>query len=64
MEAFPIGVFELVGETLRGLGLAHFVQRIDQRIRADDPEHVEAPQRIHGHKALGGWGVCGGLDLG
>jgi hypothetical protein len=42
MEALPLSVFELIGQESRGPGLGHAVERSDQRIRADDPEHVKA----------------------
>jgi len=47
MEAFPIGVIELVGQKAGGAASGHAAEGIDQRVRANDPEHVEAPQRIH-----------------
>src|SRR5439155_24720281 len=56
MKAFPVGVFELAGQKTRRGGAAHPVQRRDQRIRADDPEHVEPAQGIDGHEALTGGG--------
>jgi hypothetical protein len=46
MKTFPVGMFELVGQETGRPGLAHPVQGVDQRIGADDPEHVEAAKRV------------------
>ena len=60
VETGPLGVFELVGQKARAPRMAHAVERIHQRIRADDPEHIEPAQRVHGHQPLTGCSVFPG----
>ena len=46
-------MFELISQKARAPGVAHAVERIDQRIRADDPEHVEAAQGVERLQCVG-----------
>ena len=52
MKSLPIDVFELIGEEVGGFARAETVQSVNERVGADDPEHVEAAQCIYGHEAL------------
>jgi hypothetical protein len=54
-------MIELFRQKLGRRILAHAAQRIDERVGADDPEHVEPAQCVEGHQAVGRGRLCSGV---
>ena len=50
---------ELLADTAEQGGAAELLQRPQDARTADDPKHVEPPEGVEGHEALGRWrGRC------
>src|SRR5438552_5813927 len=59
-EPFPVFMGQLFRERADDSPVAHFVQRVEEFLRADDPKHVETAKRIQRHQTRRGGRKHGG----